>query len=160
MDKEKIRQLIIKKLSEDLRIVLQAARAAHAASVHEENKAENEYDTLSLEASYIAQGQANRASEIRLALASYKNLALKKFGEDSGIGLSALVLIAAENAPAMRVFMGPEAGGLKVEHEGAEIIVITSKAPLGQALIGKCVGDQVQMGTGRTQRELEILEVC
>ena len=43
MDKEKIRQLIIKKLSEDLTILLQAARAAHAASVNEENKAENEY---------------------------------------------------------------------------------------------------------------------
>jgi len=40
---EKIRQLIIKKLSEDFTILLQAARAAHAASVNEENKAENEY---------------------------------------------------------------------------------------------------------------------
>ena len=143
----------------DLTILLQAARAAHAASVHEETRAESEYDTLSLEASYIAQGQANRAREIQFALESYKNLALKKLGEDSGICLSALVLLAAEDAPAMRVFVGPEAGGLKVVHEGAEIIVITPAAPLGQALIGKCVGDLVQLRTGKTERELEIIEV-
>lgn len=159
MDKEKILQLIIKKLTGDLAILLQAARAAHAASVHEENKPDNEYDTLSLEASYIAQGQANRASEIRFALESYKNLALKKFGEDSGICLSALVLIEAEDASTMLVFMGPEAGGLKVEHEGAEIIVITPNAPLGKALIGKCAGDPVQMRIGKTQRKFEIVEV-
>lgn len=159
MDKEKILQCIIKKLTEDLTILLQAARAAHAASVHEENKPDNEYDTLSLEASYIAQGQANRASEIRFALEAYKNFVLKKLGEDCGICLSALVQIAAEDAPAMWVFMGPEAGGLKVAHDGAEIIVITPNAPLGKALIGKCAGDQVLLQIGKTQREFEIIEV-
>ena len=45
---------------------------AHAAATHEECQPDNKYDTTALEASYLAQGQANRAQEIRQGLEAYR----------------------------------------------------------------------------------------
>ncbi len=160
MNKEKILQIIIETLSSDLAVLLKAAKAAHDASIHEENIPDNKYATLSLEASYIAQAQANRAQEIKVALEAYRNLHLKPFDEDSAIYLSALVTLETEDGVEKKVFIGPEAGGLKVQAEGAEIVVITPSSPVGRGVIGKFVGDVVDLRIGNSTREFEIVEVC
>ena len=61
MDKFVLRQQVLERLAEDLLQAEQAVRAAHEAATHEENIAENKYDTLGLEAAYLATGQARRA---------------------------------------------------------------------------------------------------
>lgn len=119
---------------------------AHEAAIHEENIPDNKYDTLSLEASYVAQGQANRAREIKLALNAYRNLALQQFDEGTPIRLTALVTVEADDGSAKTVFIGPQEGGLKLESEGEEIMVITAGSPLGNALIGRRAGDEVRIG--------------
>jgi transcription elongation GreA/GreB family factor len=58
------------------------------------------------------------------------------------------------------VFLGPAAGGLKVEEGGEEIIVITPGSPLGRALLGKSAGDRVEMPAGSAEKAYEIVEVC
>jgi hypothetical protein len=63
MIKESLLARIIARLEADHALQLQAAKTAHAAATHEENIPDNKYDTLGLEASYIAQGHANRAQE-------------------------------------------------------------------------------------------------
>ena len=68
MTKELMIQEIISALSADLTVFSSAARAAHEAATHAECLPDNKYDTTALEASYIAQGQANRAQEIRAAI--------------------------------------------------------------------------------------------
>ncbi len=65
MDKFLLQQRVLKRLAEDLVQVEQAAREAHETATHEENIAENKYDTLGLEAAYLATGQARRAKGIR-----------------------------------------------------------------------------------------------
>src|ERR1039457_3158555 len=85
MDKLRIFQLIIERIAHGQAILFNAAKTAHEASIHEENIADNKYDTLGLEASYVAQGQANRAQEIKLALESYKKLTLQSFDEEATI---------------------------------------------------------------------------
>jgi hypothetical protein len=57
---------------EDLLQAEQAVRAAHETATHEENIAENKYDTLGLEAAYLATGQARRAEAIRQAMADWR----------------------------------------------------------------------------------------
>jgi hypothetical protein len=61
MDKFLLQQQVLERLAEDLLQAEQAARAAHDTATHEENIAENKYDTLGLEAAYLATGQARRA---------------------------------------------------------------------------------------------------
>lgn len=98
MTKEQIIQDIIAALSADLALFSIAAKAAHAAATHAECLPDNKYDTTALEASYIAQGQANRAQEIRVALESYRTLTLHSFNDDTPIRLTApLFTIVAVN---------------------------------------------------------------
>ena len=78
MDKQSIAQQVIEHLTGDLSAAEQAARVAHETATHEENIAENKYDTLGLEAAYLAAGQARRVEEIGLTLraVSYTHLTL------------------------------------------------------------------------------------
>jgi transcription elongation GreA/GreB family factor len=160
MNKERILQHIIASLAADLDVLFKAAKTAHAAATHEECIADNKYDTLGLEASYVAQGQANRAQEIKQALEMYRNVELRSFAGDAAIRLTALVTLEAEDGSTRTVFLGPAAGGLKVEEDGEEIVVITPGSPLGRALLGKSAGDRVVMPTGSAEKGYEIVEVC
>jgi len=160
MNKENILQRLIASLAADLDLLSRAARTAHEAATHEECIADNKYDTLGLEASYVAQGQANRAQEIKQALETYRKLELRFFGGNAAIRLTALITLEAEDGSIRKVFLGPEAGGLKIEQDGKEIIVITPGSPLGRALLGKAVGDRVELPAGNAAKEYEIIEVC
>ncbi|MHA5866723.1 transcription elongation factor GreAB, partial [Pseudomonas aeruginosa] len=46
MDKKQLLRLITEKLAADLEIAVRAAQTAHETATHEENVAENKYDTL------------------------------------------------------------------------------------------------------------------
>jgi len=160
MTKEQLLQQIQALLAADFAVFSTAARTAHEAATHEECIPDNKYDTTALEASYIAQGQANRAQEIRRALESYRALQLRHFDDDTPIRLTALVVLEDDDGGRKQLFLGPEAGGLKIADGAAEIIVITPQSPLGRALIGKQTGDQLQTGTGATLKTFTIVEVC
>jgi transcription elongation GreA/GreB family factor len=158
MNKAELLQLIIARLSRDLDVLFTAAKTAHEAATHDENAPDNKYDTLALEASYVAQGQANRAQEIRKSIEIYKRLKPREADADT-IRLASLVTLEDGDGTAKLVFLGPVEGGLKIEHQGKTIVVITPASPLGSELLGRNVGDTVEIeaGTGRT--EYEIVEV-
>ena len=74
-------QQVLDRLAEDLLQAEQAAQAAHETATHEENIAENKYDTLGLEAAYLATGQVRRAEAVRQApgpLAPFPPAALRR----------------------------------------------------------------------------------
>jgi transcription elongation GreA/GreB family factor len=159
MSKAEIIRHIISQLSLDLDVLFNAARKAHEAATHEENIPDNEYETLALEASYVAQGQANRAQEIRKSIAVYKQLKVKDADDDT-IRLTSLVTLEDGEGRAKVVFIGPLEGGLKIEQKGKEIVVITPGSPMGSVLLGKGVGDSVELMVGNSRREYEIVKVC
>ena len=159
MNKELLLDKIISTLAEDLEILTVAARTAHAAATHEECIPDNKYDTTGLEASYVAQGQANRAQEIRQALDLYRGLSLRSFDAETPIRLTSLVSLETEHGSRREVFLGPAAGGLKVMEEGSEYIVITPESPLGRALLGKVCDDEVRIKQGDEQKSYTIVDV-
>ena len=79
-------------------------------------------------------------------------------------GLSACVRVGAllcleHDAGERWFFLGPDGAGVKLRHEGQEILVISPRSPLGQALLGRQEGDEVELRVnGRLQR-YEVLEV-
>lgn len=135
---------------------MKAAKAAHEAAIHEENIPDNKYDTLSLEASYVAQGQANRAQEIKLALQAYRGLSLQAFDASAEIRLTAMVALEGDDGALKTVFIGPQEGGLKLLLDGEEVLVITAGSPMGRELIGKSLGDTVEIGN----TSYEIVDLC
>lgn len=158
MNKQELLQQIVVQLSHDLDVFFTAAKTAHEAATHEENSPDNKYDTLALEASYVAQGQANRAQELRQSIETYKKLSLASDCEV--IRLTSLVTIEANDGVGKVVFIGPLEGGLKIIDGQAEIMVITPASPLGRQLIGKSAGDTVEIAVGAGRIEYEIVVVC
>jgi transcription elongation GreA/GreB family factor len=157
MTKPELVQQIITQLSRDLEVFLAGARTAHEAATHAENQPDNEYDTLALEASYVAQGQANRAQEIRQAIETYKQLPVA--AENDVVRLTSLVTIEAEDGTRKTLFIGPVAGGVKITDQQTDIMVITPASPLGRELLGKSAGDSVEIMTGTTCTEYELVAV-
>ena len=146
MDKPSLLTRIVTALETDMEVLRRAAQTAYETATAEENIAENKYDTLGLEASYLATGQARRTAEIRQALLIYQQLALRDYDPARGIQIGSLVTLEDEHGEQRMLFLGPEAAGLKIG-EGAELVtVITPRSPLGQQLVGKKIDDEVSLG--------------
>jgi len=159
MDKEALRDILVKKLEADLKISMNAATDAHATATHEETQAKSKYDTFALEASYLAQGQAKRVQELEQAVEFYKTLTLNRFSDDSSIALTALISLEKEDGTTTTVFLGPAGGGMKVLLDEESITVVTPQSPMGRSLIGKCLGDVIEVRTGELVVEYEVVGI-
>ncbi|AZD56152.1 Transcription elongation factor [Pseudomonas chlororaphis subsp. aurantiaca] len=159
MHKPTVHQLILDKLRGDLEIAQRAAQTAYEAATHEENIAENKYDTLGLEASYLAAGQARRVEEIRQALALCQNLTLRPYDEQVGIQVGALLGLEDESGHEQWLFLAPDGAGLKVEVVGQPVTVITPRSPLGKGLLGKFEGDELEIVVAGARQQFAVTEV-
>ena len=159
MNKHAIHQLVLDKLAVDLDIAQRAAQTAYETATHEENIAENKYDTLGLEASYLAAGQARRVEEIRQALTLCQNMQLRAYDDQRGIEVGALLGLADENNRQQWLFLAPDGAGLKVDVVGQPVTVITPRSPLGKSLLGKFEGDEVEILVGGARQQFAVTEV-
>lgn len=159
MNKSRLLQLIVERLTADLDTARRAAQSAYETATHKENIAENKYDTLGLEASYLATGQARRMEEIRQALALYQQLGLRPYDPERGIAVGDLVVLEDLDGKRQQVFLGPEAAGLKLPMDGQVVTVITPRSPLGQGLLGKRPGDALHLSVAGVGQEHEVFDV-
>jgi transcription elongation GreA/GreB family factor len=159
MDKFLLQQQVLQRLSEDLLQAEQAVREAHETATHEENIAENKYDTLGLEAAYLATGQARRADAIRQALAHWRQFRPLPYVASKGIQLGALVCLVDADDQQQQLFLGPDGGSMQLL-SGAQLVqVISCDAPLGKAMLGKCEGDEVSLQVATSRQQFEVLRV-
>lgn len=158
MNKRSILNKIISELRDELESYSRAARSAQAEATHEQNKAENKYDTRGLEAAYLAGAQSRQAAETQNAIESFEKLLLKDFSTADAIDLSALVEVEAGRERNC-FFVGPCKGGLEVKQGGKEILVLTPQAPLGAQLVGRKAGDRFKWGAGAATLEYRIVSV-
>jgi transcription elongation GreA/GreB family factor len=158
MNKYAVLQLILEKLSADLDIAQRAAQTAYETATHEENIAENKYDTLGLEASYLAAGQAKRVEEIKQSLALCQNLQVRAYDDQRGIEVGTLLGLEDENSRQQWLFLAPDAAGLKIEVVGQPVTVITPRSPLGKSLLGKRVDDEVEILVAGARQHFTVTE--
>ncbi|MBK5411964.1 GreA/GreB family elongation factor [Pseudomonas sp. TH34] len=159
MNKHAVHQLVLDKLAVDLDIAQRAAQTAYETATHEENIAENKYDTLGLEASYLAAGQARRVEEIKQALTLCQNMQLRAYDDQRGIEVGALLGLVDENDRQQWLFLAPDGAGLKVDVVGQPVTVITPRSPLGKSLVGKFEGDEVEILVGGARQQFAVTEV-
>lgn len=149
MDKRALQRELVEKLEAELAAMEAAQRATVAGATHEQAKPENDKDTRALEQSYLARGQAQRVEELRTAVGETKAMAIRAC---ETIGISALVTIEDEKGE-QHLFIGLHGGGTELS---GKVKVVTTKSPLGTALLGKTAGDEVEF-RGRT---ISITEVA
>jgi hypothetical protein len=152
-----MKSALLEQIRSELRVRLdrlsKAALEAHAAATDPGSKAEGKYDTRSLEASYLAVGQAKQVDELSEARRIFEALALPDFSMDDAIDAGALVEVEIAGASSFFLLV-PASGGLLVSHQGLEITLLTPASPLYQKLLGLRVGDTL------ADPELSVVEVA
>jgi transcription elongation GreA/GreB family factor len=147
LNKESVRQAILRHLQAELTLLAGAVELARDEASNEESRARSKYDTHSQEAAYLAEGQGRIAAEIEESLRSYAALTCPAFTAATPIALGALIELE-HRGTTTRYFLGPRAGGIEIQVEGQRILVVTPQSPLGRSLLGKRTGDTLP-GTGR-----------
>ncbi len=159
MDKFLLQQQVLQRLAEDLLQAEHAMRAAHETATHEENIAENKYDTLGLEAAYLATGQARRAEAIRQAMVNWRQFRPRPYDASKGIEVGALVCLVDPDDRQQQLFLGLDGGSMKLVGGAQLVQVISSGAPLARAMLGKFEGDEVSIQGGPSRQQFEVLRV-
>lgn len=155
--KPALKQELISLLQSDLETLERAQQAAHEGATHEEAKPENDKDTRALEQSYLARGQAARIEDLRAGLAQARAMPIRAFEGGAPIALGALVTIEGEDGTTRTVFVVPFGGGARIAK--GRVQVITPRAPLGQALLGKSEGDDCELVLEGRRRLVTIAKV-
>ncbi len=148
MLKSAVLDAILTRLDAELETLTRGARASFAAATDPDSKAENKYDTRTLEASYVARGQAQRVTEVQAARHQYA--ALQMAASDT-IRLGSLVELEVAGR-SDHYLIGPSEGGLEIMVEGREILLITPASPLGARLMGKTVAERITLPSGQPGR--------
>lgn len=159
MDKKKVVAQILEYLEQELVSVTQAAKASHEAATHDESRAEDAHDTRAIEAGYLAGAQLKRVEEIKALLVMYKFMPLRDFsGPGEVVCPSALVELEFNKTRAF-YFVAPQGGGLVTRVDGFPVQVITPASPIGEELLGKRVGDLVEVEMRGATREYKVIGI-
>ena len=158
VDKVALLRTILDEVESALAVMKQAAESARDAATHEENKPENDKDTRGLEAGYLAGAQAERALELNRTRDLVLSLVPRTFASDERIAALAIVeLEDTDSDDNSRHFIVPVPGGKKFPCAGRVITVVSPASPLGDAIMGKRVGDVVEVPLGKKTKVLEIV---
>ena len=143
VNKSKVVEQLHLALEETYQVAFNAAQRAHETATADENIAENKYDTLAVEAAYLAQGQSVRVEQCDADIQAFKTLPPN--GGTDRITLGSLVVLVDDNDIEKYLFFGPSAGGLKIVVDGIEVVVVTQASPLGKIAYGKEHGEEFSL---------------
>ena len=121
--------------------VLKSALAESSESASgNETKSEGKYDTRAIEASYLAEAQAEQLALAEESLGLFKRFEAPPFDLNDEIGAGALVEVDQDGEICFYL-LAPTAGGLMTEYLGCDLTVITPDSRLYQALSESKFGD-------------------
>lgn len=159
INKQTLVTFIINALKQELDQAISAANEAHAAAIDDQSVAETQYDTLAIEASYLAEGQSRRVQELHSAIKDYQRLNIIDFDENMPIALTALVQLSADSQSQQWFFLGCSAGGFRCQLNAQNITVITPQSPMGLAMMGKFQDDDIEVMLGNSKLSDYIVKV-
>ncbi|WP_394250760.1 GreA/GreB family elongation factor [Vibrio profundi] len=157
MNKSELLQIILHQLELRQQVAHSATQRAIDAATDEETVPEHKYDTLALEASYLAHGQAMRVQECEEDIRQYRELVLRE--KVASVSMTSYIVVIDENSEEKHFFIGPTAGGLSVTWNENEVSILTPQAPLGRALMGKEEGDDIEFSVASNHFCYEIVTV-
>jgi len=158
-DKTRVLEGIVAALSGTLAQLAKGVAEIRQGATHAEAKPENDKDTRALEQSYLARGQAMRAEALADELVLLRSLELSTLGPDDIIRAGALIALEDDDGTRC-VFLAPHGGGVSFEVDGVAVTVVTPVSALGRALLGRQVGDDVEVRVRNSVRTLSIVAIA
>lgn len=150
---------ILNHLNHELSTLFEAANNAHLAATDDQSIAETQYDTLAIEAGYLAEGQSRRVNELKLAITAFKTLSPNIQLKNDVVTMGSLVQLSKDELSHHFFFIAPAAAGFRCTIDGQNITVITEASPMGKALKNKIVGDEISVNLGKTLLIDEVINI-
>lgn len=155
MDKSQFFNRLIESLREECLHAIEASKDAAEYATDEESRAESQWDTQGLEASYLAAGQASQAKLWADAVEELQSEREDLLKPRKSIGLGALFSCDFGDGGEWYFFAGV-AGGHVVPTERGDVTVITSRSPLAGRLFRLSAGDVFTLANGNTGKVLSV----
>jgi transcription elongation GreA/GreB family factor len=159
------KKFLVEQLSERLRQASQVARKASqaAAEVAREGAtpAEKREDArTALEFGGLAKGQKERADRMAAELSTLAIFHPQRFSAQTPISLGAIVEVEDESLGRI-FFLAPAGAGIELNGPGGDgfLSVVTPVSPIGKAVLGRKVGDTVDVTIQNEPREWTITYV-
>lgn len=155
MDKSQFFTLLLETLRAEFMHAVQASKDAADYATNEESRAESQWDTQGLEASYLAAGQASQAkqwAEVIEELQSEREDLLKSRDQ---IGLGAL-FSCDFSGDVEWFFLAGVAGGHVVPTDNGDVTVVTTHSPLAGRLLHLAPGDAFKLPNGSSGTVLTV----
>ncbi len=137
MNKPELLKQIQSHLAEELSNLLPEVERAHA------------------QGSQVASKTADRVNEIQQQLTQYRFLPTREFKENDVVCAGCLVELELQGRKAY-YYLVPAGGGLILAMDGKPVQVITPQSPLGEAILGRRLGDLVQVSIRDQIRQYKI----
>lgn len=159
IDKRALLASVLEQMSETMAQMAESARSAAEAATHPEARPEDPKDMRSTETSYLARGQAMRVEELAEQIQRLRFFEPKAYADAEPIGVGALVALEDEDEERRVFFLLPFGGGIELTQAGVAITVITGTSPMGQAMLGRTEGDDLDLRVQGRKREYLVAEV-
>ena len=147
MDKAKFFQRLLTTLRDEVKHAVDASKDAAEYATNEESKAESQWDTQGLEASYLAAGQASQARQWAEAVEELQSEREDLLKTRDRVSLGALFSCDIGGSVEYFFFAGT-AGGQIIRMESHDVTVITAQSPLAGRLLGCRAGDSFLLPNG------------
>ncbi len=155
MNKTLFFNTLIDTLRQELQHAVNASKDAAEYATNEESRAESQWDTQGLEASYLAAGQASQARQWAEAIEELQSEREDLLKANDRVSLGALFRCAMGGSEEVFFFAGV-AGGQTIAMDDMEVTVITSHSPLAARVLGLREGDTFRLPNGDTGEVLHI----
>lgn len=162
MDKQFLVEQLAARLRESVAVARQAERAAAEEARDGATAAEKrENARVSQEYSSLARGQGQRAGKLQAELDSLASFRPVPLSPRSPIELGAIVEVE-DDAVGRTFFLAPAGAGLELSGPGGDgfLSVVTPVSPVGRAVLGRRVGDTVEVTVQGESREWTITYVA
>lgn len=160
------KRFLVEQLAERLRASAELARRAGQAAADEARNGatpseKREDARVAIEYSSLARGQAARADRALAELAALESFHPQSFAADARIELGAVVEVEDE-AQGRTFFLAPVGAGVELTGPGGDgfLSVVTPHSPVGTAVLGRTVGDTVEVTVQGEEREWTITYVA
>jgi transcription elongation GreA/GreB family factor len=161
MDKQFLVEQLAERLRESATVARRASQVAAEVARDGATPAEKREDArVALEFSGLAKGQTARAARVAVEISTLEIFRPAKLGPKSPIALGAVVEVEDE-AQGRTLFLAPVGAGIELTGPGGDgfLSVVTPVSPIGKAVIGKRVGDTVEVMVQDEAREWTITYV-
>ena len=161
MDKQFLVEQLAERLRESASVARRASQAAAETARDGATPAEKREDArVALEFSGLAKGQTARAARVAAEISTLEVFRPTELAPRSAIALGAVVEVEDE-AQGRTFFLAPVGAGMELTGPGGDgfLSVVTPVSPIGKAVLGKRVGDTVEVMVQDEAREWTITYV-